>query len=291
MTKSNGETHPVENWFTQDLWDSLFPMANNHAFENTKPYSFNAMVTAIRHFPDFANGSEQEQKKEMAALLGICLQEVGGKSLQDGGNLNFPGLTKTKSGGFTEPTWDDIRSYNWNLAFSSEQGAERSTSYDTGYPDLKPNQKYFSGAGILQLSYPANYARFSEYYFKDKDVLLNNSDRVRKEGELAIGSGIFYWMNQADSRPSVHCCFTGKAVNSKDKECFGRITSKGYKKGLAMAICAVNGIECSIPADYRVGTRVYGYLQYGQTFGLKEDELLNDCFLETNDMPTNLNTV
>lgn len=286
-----GDAHPIEKWFTPQIWNDLFPKANHQCFESSRPYSYQALIQAVRHFPDFASQpSEIEQKKEVAALLGMSLQEVGGKSLQNAGPLTFPGLTKTKDNGFAEPTWDDIPSYKWNFAFSSEQGAERSTNYDSGM-SLKPNQKYFSGAGILQLSYPANYARFSEYYFHDAQVLLDDSDRVRKEGELAIGSGIFYWMSQADNRPSPHCCFTGLAVNQKDGDCFNRITAKGYSKGLAMAICAVNGIECGIPADYRVGTRVYGYLEYGKYFGLSESELLNNCSLETADMPKNLNAV
>lgn len=285
------ESHPIEKWFIEEFWHDLFPKENYKCFEGSIPYSFNSFVEAVRHFPHFANSpSEIEQKKEVAALLGMCLQEVGGKSLKNEGVLSFPGLTKTISAGFSEPSWDNIASYRWNLAFSSETGAERSTNYDIDYP-LQPNQKYFSGAGILQLSYPANYARFSEYYFGDKNVLLDNSDRVRKEGELAIGSGIFFWMSQVDARPSPHCCFTGYPVDKLDEACFKRISMRGYKQGLAMAICAVNGIECGIPADYRVATRVYGYLEYGKYFGLSENQLLENCSLETADMPKNLNVV
>lgn len=285
------DPHPIEAWFTEAMWNELFPKQNHECFEKATPYSYGEFVKAVRHFPEFASSDSMvEQKKEVAALLGMCLQEVGGKSLADGGPMKFIGLSKTKESGFAEPNWDTTPSYNWNFAFSSEQNAERSTHYDTGY-ELKPNQKYFSGAGILQLSYPVNYARFSQYYFGNKNVLLNNSDRVRKEGELAIGSGIFYWMFQADARPSPHCCFTGKPVNEIDSSCFDRITKAGYKQGLAMAICAVNGIECGEPADYRVGTRVYGYLSYGKYFGLTEQELLENCSLETADMPKNLNAV
>ncbi|VFQ45349.1 chitinase [Desulfoluna butyratoxydans] len=281
--------HPLESWFTRCVWDELFPHANHQCFEGVKPYSYESFVKNVRYFPGFASGEEKEQKKELAALFGMALQEVGGKSLRDGGPIVLKGLTRTKAYGFSEASWTEEPSHKWNLAFSSEQGHERSRVYDTGYP-LKPNQKYFSGAGILQLSYPVNYARFSQFYYGDKEVLLNNSDRVRKDPDLVVASALFYWMAQAGTRPSCHCCFTGNPVNDTDKACYERITNLGYKKGLAMAIAAVNGIECAIPADYRVGTRVNGYFEYGKAFGLTEDELLEDCFVETAEMAGNLHT-
>ncbi len=288
--KEKGEPmkrHPIEKWFTQKVWDDLFPNANHGCFGGSKPYNYETFVKNLRYFPSFASGEEKEQKKELAAFFGMSLQEVGGKSLQDGGEIVLTGLTKTKDKGFSEATWTKVPSYKWNLAFSSEQGAERSQHYDTGYP-LKSNQKYFSGAGILQLSYPVNYARFSQFYFGDKEILLNDSDRVRTEPDLVAASAFFYWMVQAGTRPSCHCCFTGDPVNERDKKCFDRIVSNGFKKGFAMAIAAVNGMECSIPADYRVGTRVNGYFSYGKTFGLTEEALLEGCSVETADMAGNL---
>ena len=233
--KERGEplaSHPIESWFTQQIWDELFPNANHDCFEGAKPYSYQAFIDNVRYFPEFASGTELEQKQEVAAFFGMALQEVGGKSLQDGGEITLPGLTKTEEQGFSEPDWTDVPSYKWNMAFSSEQGYEGSRKYDSGYP-LKENQKYFYGAGLLQLSYPVNYARFSQFFFGDKEVLLNDSDRVRKEADLVVASGLFYWMAQAGTRPSCHCCFTGKPVNELDKECFDRITTNGFKKGFA----------------------------------------------------------
>jgi len=279
--------HLIETWFTRSVWDDLFPHANHNCFEGATPYSHAAFVKNVRFFPGFASGEEKDQKKELAAFFGMALQEVGGKSLQDGGPIVLTGLTKTKAHGFSEASWTDVPSHKWNLAFSSEQGHERSRVYDSGYP-LKPDQKYFSGAGILQLSYPVNYARFSQFYYGDKDILLNDSDRVRKDSDLVVASALFYWMAQAGTRPSCHCCFTGNPVSDTDRACFERITNLGYKKGLAMAIAAVNGIECAIPADYRVGTRVNGYFAYGKAFGLTEEELLEDCSVETEEMSGNL---
>ncbi|VVS95091.1 chitinase [Desulfoluna spongiiphila] len=279
--------HPIESWFTRSVWDELFPHANHQCFEGVTPYSYDSFIKNVRYFPGFASGEEKSQKKEVAAFFGMALQEVGGKSLRDGGPIVLKGLTQTKAKGFSEPAWTDVPSHKWNLAFSSEQGHERSRAYDTGYP-LKPNQKYFSGAGILQLSYPVNYARFSQFYYGDKEILLNDSDRVRKDSDLVVASALFYWMAQAGTRPSCHCCFTGNPVNDIDRVCYERITSLGFKKGMAMAIAAVNGIECAIPADYRVGTRVNGYFEYGKAFGLTEDELLRECSVETAEMSGNL---
>lgn len=285
------DKHPVEDWFTPQMFDELFPKANGDCFLKSEPYSHENFIKAIRHFPGFASGTVNEQKKEVAALFAMSVQEVGGKPLFNGGDINFPGLTNTLLDGFSEPTWDDTPAFKWGLYKSCEDHSGRSTSYDIDYPGLKENQLYFAGSGMLQLTYPANFARFSEYYFGDKEVLLDNSDLVRTDGDLAMGSAIFYWMSQADSRPSPHCCFTGKPTNDKDQECFKRITGKGYKQGFAMAICAVNGIECNKPADYRVGTRVNGYFGYGRHFGLSDDELRENCDLETADMPDNLNLV
>lgn len=303
--------HPIETWFTQSLWDNLFPKANILCYGGTKPYTYNNFINAVRYYPEFASGTVIEQKKELAAFLGISLQETGGKSLMAGGENSFliPGLTKTVADaakGWSSPSsYDpDIPSHRYGLTKSSEDNGEQIPDYrsypykNTGYYEwnstktpLKPTQTGYWGSGMKQLTYAENFARFSQDWFGNNEYLLDYPDLLRTDGLLVILSAFQYWMTQADSRPSCHCCFTGKPVDAKDKECFDRITKVNYKQGLAMAICAVNGIECAVPADYRVATRANGYLQYGKAFGLTDSELLLNCNLETYDMPKNLNEV
>ena len=303
--------HPIESWFTQAIWDELFPKANEKCYGGSKPYTYEHFINAVRYYSDFANGSEREQKKELAAFLGISLQETGGKSLQAGGSDAFtiPGLTKVEpnavSGWSSSITYaPDTPSEKYGLIKSSEDGGEkveayRSYSYgDEGFyqwngvkTPLRDDQTGYWGSGMKQLTYAENFARFSQEWFGDHEYLLDYPDLVRTDGLLVILSAVQYWMTQADARPSCHCCFTGLATNEKDKQCFERITGKGYQQGLAMAICAVNGIECAIPADFRVATRANGYIKYGKAFGLTDAELLENCSLETQDMPKNLNDV
>ena len=303
--------HPIEGWFSQSLWDELFPKANMACFGGSMPYTYDNFIEAVRYYPEFASGTEAEQKKELAAFLGISLQETGGKSLVAGGDnpLPIPGLTKTvveAANGWSSPsTYDpEIPSHKYGLIKSSEDGGDKNPNYrsypyqDDGFFEwqgaktpLKPSQTGYWGSGMKQLTYAENYARFSQEWFNDHEYLLNYPDLLRTDGLLVILSAVQYWMTQADSRPSCHCCFTGLATNDKDQECFNRIVQAGYKQGLAMAICAVNGIECAIPADFRVATRVNGYIQYGKTFGLTEKDLFENCSLETKDIPKNLNDV
>ena len=54
------------------------------------------------------------------------------------------------------------------------------------------NKLYFTGP--IQLSYNYNYGLFSKEYFGDKMVLLNDPDKVKKDGELAFISALWFWM-------------------------------------------------------------------------------------------------
>ncbi len=303
--------HPIEKWFSQRLWDEMFPKVNMSCYGGSKPYTYDNFIETVRYFPEFAKGTEVEQKKELAAFLGVSLQETGGKSLEAGGGnpMPIPGLTKTVpealNGWSSSTNYDpEIPSHKYGLIKSSEDDGEKNPAYrsypygDEGFFEwkgvktpLKPNQTGYWGSGMKQLTYAENYARFSEEWFGNHEYLLDYPDLLRTDGLLVILSAFQYWMTQADSRPSCHCCFTGLATNDKDEECFKRIVQAGYKQGLAMAICAVNGIECAIPADFRVATRANGYIQYGEFFGLTETDLLKNCSLETQDMPKNLNDV
>ena len=49
-------------------------------------------------------------------------------------------------------------------------------------------------SGPIQLSYNYNYGLFSKMYLGDKMILLNDPDRVKKDGELAFVSALWFWM-------------------------------------------------------------------------------------------------
>jgi hypothetical protein len=315
---SSERPHPIEAWFTQDVWNRLFPKANLRCYANLAPYSHAGFINAIRFFPGFASGDLMQQKKEVAAFFGISLQETGGKPLAAADDpkrpaevvpFRLPGLSKTTTAaaqGWWVPPGDepDLPSHHYGLIVSSETGGElipayRSLPYgNQGFFDwqgkkepLTPEQTGYWGSGMKQLTYAENFARFSLDCFADYTYLLDYPDLVRTDELLVFLSAVYYWMSAADKRPSCHCCFTGQPASEADIAAFARITNKGYQQGLAMAICAVNGIECAIPADNRVATRTNGYLEYGKEFGLTLEQLLQDCSLETQDQPPNLNEV
>lgn len=77
--------HPLEKWFTKDVFDDLFPKANiGWGPSPCWPYSYEAFVIASRYFPAFASESpnqdytpEQNYKRDLAAFFSHAVQETG----------------------------------------------------------------------------------------------------------------------------------------------------------------------------------------------------------------------
>uniref|UniRef100_A0A914H2Z3 C2H2-type domain-containing protein n=1 Tax=Globodera rostochiensis TaxID=31243 RepID=A0A914H2Z3_GLORO len=84
----------LEKWFTRDIWENLFPIANQGWGEHPcMPYSFDAFIIAARYFPDFgaiSNSSvgessytgDQLQRRDVAAFFAHVLAESGLNNLR-----------------------------------------------------------------------------------------------------------------------------------------------------------------------------------------------------------------
>ncbi len=76
-------------------WNELFPNRHGmHGMNTKKPatefYSFEALVEATKHFPDFLTGNAITQKRELAAFLVNIAQETsGGWSEAPGGYFKW----------------------------------------------------------------------------------------------------------------------------------------------------------------------------------------------------------
>ncbi len=97
----------------------------------------------------------------------------------------------------------------------------------------------YYGRGAHQLSYNFNYAPFSQVAFGDASVLLNDPDRVAREGWLAISSAIWFYMTPGSPKPSMHDMMVGYwQANASD-------TASGNRAGFGATTNIINGgIEC-----------------------------------------------
>merc|ERR1719491_2878027 len=76
----------ISAWFTKDMFDKMFPQICNANCKGCSLLTYNCLIQATLLYPDFANsGSEAENRRELAAWLGIMSQETtgGGCSLSE----------------------------------------------------------------------------------------------------------------------------------------------------------------------------------------------------------------
>ncbi len=159
---SSGASHCVLDWFTESMFNSYFPNRN-------PVYTWAAFVEALGKVPNFicasAGSDVARQKQEMAAVFAHWKQEVA--------DLYYV---------------EEICGANGSCA------ANYSGSWGGGY-EAVPG-KYYYGRGAKQISWPGNYGPASEYFFGDKSVLLNDPDRVAREGWLAFATSFWFWWDR-----------------------------------------------------------------------------------------------
>jgi len=121
------------------------------------------------------------------------------------------------------------------------------TKYDSGASALgAPADAHFYGRGMVQLSYPYNYANFSAAMFGDYTKLANTPDLVAQSADMVIGSGIWFVMTPQPPKPSMHDVLVGtykpvKAADGIATDSNGSVTDK-----FAATVSIINGgIECS----------------------------------------------
>ena len=194
----------------------------------------------IVDYGKFVNeGSLDVKKRDLAAFLAnISHETTGGWATAPGGP------------------------YAFGLYFKEEVGKDDDTvgAYSTGYHPVypsNPNESYH-GRGPIQLSWNYNYGYMSQVIYADKNVLLNDPDRVAHDGKLGYMTGIWFWMTPQLPKPSCHDVMTGNWIPNAEDIAENRLP------GFGTTINVINGgLEAGIPNDYRVMDRIgfYGYVQ------------------------------
>jgi len=229
--------------FTEADYNILFPQANGGAINKVANqhaiFNYSYLLSAAKHFPEFAcSGSLETRKKEVAAFLGQTSQETSG--------------------------WWGGQPYYWGYYFSTEVGCTDETCQ--GYCDptsidypCTPGKGYF-GRGPIQLSWNYNYGQISQALYGDKSILLNNPDMIFV-GENAFLSALWFWMTPQNPKPSCHDVITGNWTPTAADIAAGRLS------GYGMTTNIINGaIECSKPTPQSVTNRVEYFKTYADRF-------------------------
>ena len=212
-------------------------------------------------FKDFiTRGSAYTNKRELGAFLAhISKETTGGWQTPVGGG---------SSGDYAK----------WGLYFVHELGytsANAAGAYSQPHADYPPNpsQGYY-GRGPIQLSWNYNYGQFSSFIYNDKQVLLNDPNRLQNDGVLALKSAIWFWMMPQCPKPSCH-----QVMHDLFSPIAGGYTaSKMYTKGFAHTNNIINGgLECRASSSsvytQKVALRSALYKYYLATLGLSTAEI------------------
>lgn len=243
--KQNNQTN-LTRLLDAKKWDALFPNRfhiskytdkNFDQLAKSDFYSFDAFVAAAKMFPIFlSTGNDSIQKRELAAFLANMAHETSGGWSQ-------------APGGY----------YQWGLYFTQEEGFP---NVQFNYADTSKKKwmavqgKSYHGRGPLQLSWNYNYGQFSEAYFGNAQVLLDNPDLLLQDSVLCFASAIWFWVRDQYPKPSCHDIITGQWVPTpKD-------LAEGRNIGFGTVVNVINGgLECGDNHSDRTQYR-YGYYQY-----------------------------
>jgi len=211
----------IGSFFTKAMFEAFFPHRNVDGKAKYKIFEYENLLKAAAKFPKFGSeGSLAMRKREVAGFLAHIAQETtGGWDTAPGGR------------------------YVWGLYFPEEMGCDvagKCAPYCAVVPEYPcVAGKGYHGRGPIQLSYNYNYGLFSKQFLGDKMILLNDPDKVKKDGVLAFSSGLWFWMTAQDPKPSCHDALIGNwKPTAKDLAC-------GRKAGFGVTINIVNGgVEC-----------------------------------------------
>ncbi|MDR0688365.1 MAG: chitinase [Prevotellaceae bacterium] len=215
---------------SEEMWDELFPnRLGRRAGERGDFYSLAALVEAAKHFPRFLHeGSETQRRRELAAFLAHLTQETGG------------------------------------FRYLKQISVTRSYSVaNKEYPPVEGKEYY--GRGPMQLSYNYNYGQFSNAYFGDKSVLLNNPELLAADSVVSFGSAIWFWMTMQSPKPSCHDVMVGGwEPGSMD-------TDANRLPGFGLTLNIINASQCGKKSEH-AQKRYDLYERYCTYFGVTKGD-------------------
>ena len=249
---ANAQSSNLGKILTERKWNELFPNRYDLSTygdpskkkKKTDFYSFKAFLKAAESFPQFLSGNDTVlMKRELCAFLANVAKET--------------------SGG-----WDDAPGgyYKWGLFHREELNCEKGCPQYTDttkkkYPPVA-NQSYH-GRGPLQISWNYNYGQFSEAYFNNKEILLNDPSLVIKDAVVCFASAIWFWTTTQYPKPSCHDIMTNNwQPNQKDLDA-------GRFPGFGAVINVINGgIECGTKTSADTRYRYNYYKYFCKYFGV-----------------------
>ncbi|MCR8845416.1 chitinase [Paenibacillus sp. SC116] len=196
-----------------------------------------AKIPYVTDFGTFLKeGTENNKKRELAAFLANISHETGG------GWATAPG---------GELRWALF--WNEEMAYINQPGRVGYVAANTDYPAVAG--KSYHGRGPMQLSWNYNYGLIGSIIFGDKNVLLQNPERITDEGKLGFMTAILFWMTPQSPKPSNHDIIVGNYVPTAAQ------LAKGLVPGFGATIMVINGgLEGNKDeTDYRVKRRVAHY--------------------------------
>jgi hypothetical protein len=194
--------------------------------------------TQVVDMGQFLNHSnDNDNKREIATMLAHMTQETsGGTGVQ--GRIEYA------------------------LWFNEETGyiGNNAIGYvDAGSVNYPPTpDKSYHGRGPKQLSWNYNYGLFSDIFYLDKSVLLDNPELIVQDGALGYMTAIAFYMTPQNPKISMW-----QAIDS-DYQLSSSAISKGYVKGFGLTIVVINGAYEANFAEWqdpegRVDTRIGAY--------------------------------
>lgn len=269
---------------TTTHWDWLFPMRSgkyvaNGGVRNVPPvaladgstdvYTLANFIKAVlaynawaaeHNYKQFLNeGTLKQQAQEFLVFWAKSARETSG---------SWSTATSPWIESFTDSQGETTNVWKGGVYWVEEEG--RSTGPDgtstyIEYVDKSSSYtpvdgRSYYGRGIIQLSWNYNYGPFSNWLYDngfmsdvitDRNILLSRPDYVATHADMAMLSGIWFWMTPQGAKPSSHDVLYGNVYN---------ISTSTREQGLpprndggTVPVAAGDTTDESIMA-YRVGT-------------------------------------
>jgi chitodextrinase len=311
---------------TKDDWDWLFPMRSGKYVDPNKGgstrnlppvaaedgskdiFTLDAFVSAVLEYNNWAalngykqflnEGTAKQQAEEFLVFWAKSSRETSGSW----NNAPTPWITKQSIAGEDITAWKGGLYWVEEVGYTTDSATGKSTAINyvdagsTAFPP-SPGRSYY-GRGIIQLSWNYNYGAFSAWMHDNglfpsvisrRNILLDFPNLVADKSELAILSGIWFWMTPQGAKPSSHDVLYGDVTNvSATTQDMGLPqTNTGYVPKVASGatndaevfayrlgtvINIVNGgLECNRAAKWHPGPmqRVSYYNAYAAYFNAK----------------------
>ncbi|XP_003378135.1 putative PAN domain protein [Trichinella spiralis] len=224
----------LESWFTEDIFNDLFPKANlgwgaNKCF----PYNYKAFIIAARYFPEFGTESptngftaRENYRRDLAAFFAHAIQETGENDASLYSNMDVEqahacfyrgGFYNWFEGGpgssFLPPNSSGYSPTDGDKCNPAGRYCSTNAELDHFYPCSNEQEgNYYKGCyfgrGAIQLSYNFNYGQFQQWLHSQNiivDLLKNpNLLMTKVDPPLAILGSVWFYMTPQPPKPAMH---------------------------------------------------------------------------------------